>query len=80
MQPNSNSRFFVKKRKPESELRGHRPDEAAAIEAFIARNGVKKCPSAMAMQDINTMSNRNNFGSLDCLAGFTVRSAFIGTQ
>lgn len=79
MQPNSNSRFFIKKRKPESQLRGHRPDEAAAIEAFIARNGVKKIPPVY-VAETNVMNGRHNFGPLDCLAGFTVRSAFIGAQ
>ena len=79
MQPNSNSRFFIKKRKPENELRGHRPDEAAAIEAFIATKGVKKLPPVY-MAETNVMSSRHPFGSVDCLAGFTVRSAFISAQ
>lgn len=50
MKPNLNSGFFTRRHgKTEAQLRGHRPDEAAAIEEFIAKKGVTRVKSDAAM-------------------------------
>ncbi len=48
MKPNCNTRFFLKKRAL-SELRGHRPDEQAAIAEFVAKRGVTKVAAGSSL-------------------------------
>lgn len=82
MKPNINSGFFTRRHgKTEAQLRGHRPEEAAAIEAFIAKNGVTHVTAASAYtpDPMGIGFGSTAFGPMDCLSGSKVRGTVAGT-